>query len=162
MNTEQEYLVELLQNAIKAVYDEERFLLSYSEGDRKGMEQAFVFRTGIHLNTLLNGTIYSKLDLDSEYNRNQNALKTTARSTDGTRPDLIIHQRTSNEENKLIAEFKGWWNNDIVTDIQKLEDFTNPNDEYHYLIGVLVQIGKTKATFRYFINGAEIWVSGKK
>jgi hypothetical protein len=69
---------------------------------------------------------------------------------------LIIHRRDSNDENKLVAEFKGWWNNAIESDIQKLEDLTDPNDNYHYLIGVFVQIGRAEATFRYFINGREI------
>lgn len=156
MNEEQAYLVEILQSAINAVYQEERFLLRFAQGDREGLEQAFVFRTGVHLSNLLNETPYSTLDLDSEYNKNHGNAKTSRRFPKGLRPDLIIHRRDSNEENKLVAEFKGWWNNDIATDIEKLEDLTDPNDNYHYLIGVFVQIGRTEAAFRYFINGVEI------
>jgi len=37
-----------------------------------------------------------------------------------------------------------------------LEDLTDPNDNYHYLIGVLVQLGSKEPTFRYFANGIEI------
>ncbi len=155
MSEEQTYLVEVLRNAINAVYQEERFLLRFAQGDREGLEQAFVFRTGIHLSNFLNGTHYEALDLDSEYNKYHGNAKKSGRFPNGLRPDLIIHRRDSNEENKLIAEFKGWWNNDIATDIQKLEDLTNPNDNYHYLIGVFVHIGRTEATFRYFINGVE-------
>lgn len=155
MNEEQTYLVEVLRNAINAVYQEERFLLRFAQGDREGLEQAFVFRTGIHLSNLLNGTPYATLDLDSEYNKNHGNAKTSRRFPNGLRPDLIIHRRDSNEENKLVAEFKGYWNNDIDTDIRKLEDLTDPNDNYHYLIGVFVQINRTEATFRYFINGVE-------
>jgi len=155
MNEEQAYLVEVLRNAINAVYQEERFLLRFTQGDREGLEQAFVFRTGIHLSNLLNGTPYASLDLDSEYNKNHGDAKTSRRFPNGLRPDLIIHRRDSNDENKLVAVFKGWWNNAIESDIQKLEDLTDPNDNYHYLIGVFVQIGRTEATFRYFINGFE-------
>lgn len=153
MSEEQAYLVEILQNAITAVYQEERFLLRFAQGDREGLEQAFVFRTGVHLSNLLKETPYATLDLDSEYNKNHGNAKTSRRFPNGLRPDLIIHRRDSNEENKLVAEFKGWWNNDTATDIQKLEDLTDPNDNYHYLIGVFVQIGRTEAAFRYFING---------
>jgi len=156
MNEEQAYLVEVLQNAINAVYQEERFLLRFAQGDREGLEQAFVFRTGVHLSNQLTGTAYELLDLDSEYNKNHGNAKTSRRFPNGLRPDLIIHRRDSNEENKLVAEFKGWWNNDIATDMQKLEDLTDPNDNYHYLIGVFVQIGRTEAAFRYFINGVEL------
>jgi hypothetical protein len=93
--------------------------------------------------------------LDSEYNKNHGNAKTSRRFPNGLRPDLIIHRRDSKEENKLVAEFKGWWNNDIASDISKLEDLTDPNDNYHYLIGVFVHIGRTEATFCYFINGVE-------
>jgi hypothetical protein len=155
MNEEQTFLVEVLRNAINAVYQEERFLLRFAQGDREGLEQAFVFRAGIHLSNLLEGTPYAALDLDSEYNKNHGNAKTSRRFPNGLRPDLIIHRRDSNADNKLVAEFKGYWNNDIESDIQKLEDLTGPNDNYHYLIGVFVQIGRTEAAFRYFINGKE-------
>jgi hypothetical protein len=155
MNEEQAYLIDVLRDAINAVYQEERFLLRFVQGDREGLEQAFVFRTGIPLSNLLNGTPYAALDLDSEYDKNHEKTKTSRRSPNGLRPDLIIHRRDSNEENKLVAEFKDWWNNDIDSDIRKLEDLTDPDDNYHYLLGVFVHIGRTEATFRYFINGIE-------
>jgi hypothetical protein len=155
MNEEQEYLLNLLQEAIQRVYNEDRFLLHFTQGEGTGLEQAFVFRAGIHLNILLNGTPYEAMDLDSEYNKNHGNAKRSSRFPNGLRPDLIIHRRDSNEENKLVAEFKGWWNDAIADDIIKLEDLTDPNDNYHYLIGILVTIGRTESIFRYFINGAE-------
>jgi hypothetical protein len=158
MNEEQVELITYLKNAINAVYQEERFLLRFAEGDREGLEQAFVFRIGIHLSNQLAGTSFELLDLDSEYNKNHGNAKTSRRFPNGLRPDLIIHKRDSNEENKLVVEFKGWWNNDIEKDIEKLEDLTDPNDNYNYLIGVFVQIGINQAAFRFFINGTEIWV----
>ena len=106
MNEEQTYLVEVLRNAINAVYQEERFLLRFAQGDREGLEQAFVFRTGIHLSNLLNGTPYAALDLDSEYNKNHGNSKTSRRFPNGFRPDLIIHMRDSNRANKLVVEFE--------------------------------------------------------
>ncbi len=156
MSEEQAYLFTILRDAINLVYQEERFLLRFADGDREGLEQAFVFRAGIHLSDLLNGTEYATLDLDSEYNKNYGDAKTSRRFLKGLRPDLIIHRRDSNEENKLVAEFKGWWNNDIDTDIRKLEDLTDPDDNYHYLIGMFIQIGRTEAKYRCFINGGEV------
>lgn len=153
MNDEQAYLVNLLQEAIRRVYNEHRFLLQFAQGERTGLEQAFVFRTGIYFNNLINETPYSELDLDSEYNKNHGNAKTSRRFPHGLRPDLIVHRRDSNEENKLVAEFKGWWDNDIAADIRKLEDLTDPNDNYHYLIGILVIIGRTEASYRFFLNG---------
>lgn len=155
MNEEQLYLNSLLSDAVQEVYSEERFLLSFSDGNRGGLEQAFVFRTGIHLSRILGDTPYSALDLDSEYNKNHGNAKTSRRFPNGLRPDLIIHRRDTNEENKLVVEFKGWWNTDIDNDIRKLEDLTNPNDSYGYLLGVLVIIGREGADFRFFMNGNE-------
>ena len=155
MNEEQSLLVSMLQDAIHAVYQEERFLLEFAQRERFGLEQAFVFRTGIHLSNILIDSPYEALDLDSEYNKNHGNAKTSRRFPNGLRPDLIIHKRDSNEENKLVAEFKGWWNDNIDSDLKKLEDLTAPNDNYHYLIGVLVLIGNSEPTYRYFINGVE-------
>ena len=155
MNDEQSLLVSMLRDAIHAVYQEERFLLEFAQRERVGLEQAFVFRTGIHLSNILIDSPYEALDLDSEYNKNHGNAKTSRRFPNGLRPDLIIHKRDSNEENKLVAEFKGWWNDNIDSDLKKLEDLTAPNDNYHYLIGVLVLIGNSEPTYRYFINGVE-------
>jgi hypothetical protein len=155
MNDEQTCLVNLLKQAIQMVYTEQRFLLQFAQGDRTGLEQAFVFRTGVDLSVLLNGTPYEALDLDSEYNKNHGDAKTSNRFPNGLRPDLIIHRRDSSAENKLVAEFKGWWNNDIADDIKKLEDLTNPHDNYRYMIGVFVRIDHNKANYRFFINGNE-------
>ncbi|MBX3297451.1 MAG: hypothetical protein KF762_17250 [Acidobacteria bacterium] len=164
MNQEQRYLVDLLKAAVENVYQEERFLLTFSDGDRKGLEQAFAFRTGIHLNKLLQGTVYESLDLDSEYNKNHGGVKSSERFPDGMRPDLIVHERDSNDENKLVVEFKGYWNlnsarglEEVAKDKRKLEDLTNANDNYGYLVGVFVIIQRNDpATFQYFENGQEI------
>lgn len=155
MNEEQTYLVNLLEQAIKRVYEEDRFLFDFSQGERTGLEQAFVFRVGIHLNNLLKLTPYKELDLDSEYNKCHGNIKRSRRFPKGLRPDLIIHRRDSNEDNKLVVEFKGWWNCNIAKDKKKLEDLTEPDEKYHYLIGVLVKIGMAEATYLYFINGKE-------
>lgn len=156
MNEEQSYLANLLNEAVKRVYAEERFLLQYAQGDRAGLEQAFVFRVGLYLKVLLQGTVYEKLDLDSEYNKNHGGAKTSRRFPKGIRPDLIIHKRDSNEENKLVTEFKGYWEKDIEGDLQKLEDLTDPRDNFHYVLGAFVLIGKEQANYRYFVDGNEI------
>lgn len=153
MNEEQNQLVELLETAVNSVYQEERFLLRFADGDREGLEQAFVFRTGIYLSRLIANTGYEILDLDSEYNKNHGGAKTSTRFPNGMRPDLILHRRDSNEQNKLVVEFKGFWNNNSANDFLKLEDLTSPYENYSYLIGVYVEIGRQQPDYTYFING---------
>lgn len=154
MSEEQNYLIDLLSTAVNSVYQEERFLLRFADGDREGLEQAFVFRTGIYLSRLIVNTNYEILDLDSEYNKNHGGSKTSSRFPNGMRPDLILHRRDSNEQNKLVVEFKGFWNaNNSDNDFLKLEDLTSPNENYKYLIGAYVEIGRQNPNYTYFING---------
>lgn len=153
MNQEQHYLTDLLHTAVDFVYQEERFLLRFADGDREGLEQAFVFRTGIYLSRLIANTEYDILDLDSEYNKNHGGAKTSSRFPNGMRPDLILHRRDSNEQNKLVVEFKGFWNNNSANDFLKLEDLTSPNENYKYLLGIYVEIGRQQPDYKYFING---------
>lgn len=173
MNEEQQFLGGLLEEAVNRVYSEDRFLLTYSDGDRRGLEQAFVFRAGVHLAKLLQGTEYESLDLDSEYNKNHGDLKRTFNFRNGLRPDLIIHRRDSNLENKLVAQFKGYWAQttakgleEIEGDLRKLKDFTDPLEyvrdleerskyKYDYVLGVFVMIGNQRPEFRYFTEGQE-------
>lgn len=155
MNDDQKKLVTLLKTAIELVYKEERFLFDHNNGKRKGLEQSFVFRTGIYLNKLIEDSDYNGLDLDSEYNKNLGGVKATSRFPKGIRPDLIIHERASNRKNKLVVEFKGIWKKNIQKDIEKLEDLTDQNGAYKYTIGIFVKIGENNAMYRYFINGNE-------
>lgn len=153
MNDEQETLVNLLRKAVDLVYSEKRFLLRHSDGDREGLEQAFAFRVGVYLTRLLEGTEYEALDVDSEYNKSYGNPKRTKNFPRGVRPDIILHLRNSNDSNKLVVEFKGYWDKDIEHDILKLIDLTHPEDSYQYSIGVLVILGKTEATLRHVIGG---------
>jgi hypothetical protein len=158
LGLEEKKLLILLKAAIDKVYKEERGIFDCTGGSRRGLEQAFVFRTGLYLNDLIKETQYAHLDLDCEYNKNQNGIKSTERFPQGVRPDLLLHRRGSNEENILAVEFKGWWNKNTKKDIMKLEDLTLPWDNYKYLIGVFVHIGKdfSECKYRYFIGGNEI------
>lgn len=156
MNEEVKHLVNLLHHAVRQVYEEDRPLLQFEGENRQGLEQAFVFRVGIRLHELLKGTKYEALDLDSEYNKSHENQKITERFPEGIRPDLIVHQRDTHIHNKMAVEFKGWWNNDVVRDKQKLEDLTSPYGEFKYIIGVLIHIGREEASCNYFINGQEL------
>lgn len=156
MNEEHKYLVRLLKQVVNKIYKEKRFLLYYSKGDRIELEQTFAFRAGVHFNNKIKRTKYKNLDLDSEYNKNQGNIKDTKHFPNGVRLDLLLHQRNSKNKNKMVAEFKGWWNNEIKNDIKKLKDLSNFSDKYRYRLGALVIIKDNKANYRYFIRGVEM------
>ncbi|MBX3293879.1 MAG: hypothetical protein KF881_13405 [Acidobacteria bacterium] len=155
MNQEQKQLAGLLEAAVQKVYEEPRFLLSYHEGKRKGLEQSFAFRTGIYLAQLLAGTEFESLDLDCEYNKCYGDPKKTKNFPKGVKPDLLLHERNTNDKNKLAVEFKGYWSKKIDRDIAKLKDLTDAGDSYQYVLGVLGIIDHDRPHFRYVVGGRE-------
>jgi len=42
-----------------------------------------------------------------------------------------------------LWDFKGYWNRNIDDDIRKLMDFTEPNQDYDYNLGLSVILGKS-------------------
>lgn len=149
----------ILESAISEFYNKDIDLII-----RKGMEQACVFRIGLYINNLLiQDSNLKNLNLDCEYNKCNFGTKSTPRFPKGARPDLIIHERSldpevSNGNNIFIIEFKGWWNKATKHDVEKLEDFTDPDKGYHYQLGALVILTKDhkQVSIRYFKNGQEV------
>ena len=60
-------------------------------------------------------------------------------------PDLILHKRGDDSNNILVVEFKV--NANKETDANKLKSLTNPQDEYHYKLGIFINIQKTCSCF---------------
>jgi len=138
-----EKLVKLLKDAVDKMYKENPSLT-----DHKGIEQAMVFRIGNYLHECLKETEFAEYNLDCEYNKNLDQEKSTVNYPNGIRPDLLIHKRGTHNDNVLAVEFKGWWNNNEDTDIQKLKDLTDPRDGYKYSLGVFVKLKGENADYR--------------
>lgn len=134
-------ILEMVTNALTRVYEEQFYLIV-----NRVSERSIVFWFGVYFYDLLQGTEFENLNLDVEYNRNLLGVKRTRHFRRGTYPDLILHERGSNESNILIVEFKPWWDTDIDEDIVKLQDFTNPDGEYKYDIGLSILLGQESPT----------------
>ncbi len=146
---ETEQLKSCLLKAVSQVYAEQPSLMVH-----KGIEQAIVFRVGVYLQEIIqHDKKLSALNLDCEYNKVLDAPKNTPNYPNGIRPDLLLHKRGTHSNNKLAVEFKGWWNTDNDDDIAKLEDLTNPEYDYKYLLGVFVLLNEDKPKYIYFIDG---------
>lgn len=132
------------------------YLNDYDLFTRGGLEQACVFRIGYYLQKLIDSdSCLRDYNLDCEYNKNGYRSKKTPRFPKGTRPDLILHDRTSNQHNLLMVEFKGWWSKKSENDHQKLEDFTDLECEYQYKLGAYVVLKKNHPEITYFRYGQE-------
>ncbi len=103
-------------------------------------ERSIVFRFGYYLQKQLEKSEYKNYNVDCEYNRNGENAKTLPSFPKGVYPDLIIHKRGNNKNNLLIVEFKTYWNSDTQHDIEKINEFINPDGEYKYKYGMSVLI----------------------
>ena len=109
---------------------------------RRGLERSIAFQFAIYFHEKAKEIDWLReLNTDLEYNKNGEQPKRTVRKPNGTAPDFILHERRSNERNVLVIEFKGWWNDQSREgDIVKLEDFTRPDGEYAYGLGLLIEL----------------------
>lgn len=123
--------------AIYQVYDCDRYLI-----ERAVSERALVFRFGLYFNALMSRSSFRNLDLDCEYNKNLGEPKRTESHPKGAIPDVLVHRRHSNDENFLVLEFKGYWNNaNREADKQKVTDFTSQRGIYKYALGAFIEVG---------------------
>ena len=121
-----------LLSALELLYRNDRHLL-----DTNVNERTLTARLGHYLTGL-----YPNNDVDCEYNRNGQTSK-TLRLLGNRRnyPDIIVHERGTNDHNILVIEAKKAVNNDHDTDHQKLRGFTSPNDDYQYEFGIHLTFG---------------------
>lgn len=154
---EKNLLITLLKEAVEKCYENDISLIERS------MEQACVARIFFYMQCLIcddeRFTFFKKLSLDCEYNKNGQHIKETPRCPKGTRPDLVLHERKENRNNKLVVEFKPrkcsyriYKATGQKMDIIKLEDFTAPGI-YNYSLGVFVKLNKRKPNYMFFEDG---------
>lgn len=139
----------ITETALQQMYTNDNELIR-----RRGMERSLLFRFGLYFHNLIKEVEWlSNMDLDLEYNKNGDNQKRTARRVYGVQPDFILHRRGNNDENILIVEFKGWWNNtDRIIDREKIEDFVNQDQEYRYGLGILVEINRNEFACEHILN----------
>ena len=152
---EVELLKKLLNRAIKKMYDDDLDLIVVDDKIIKKIERSMVFRIGTHLNDLLKGKLVNNISLDSEYNKHIGDIKRG--NEKHIRPDLILHKRGIDSYNKMVIEFKGWWNKTSSdnADKSKLRYLTSKEHKYQYLLGVFVKLNEEheKVNCDYFENG---------
>jgi len=150
-----ELLIELLKEAVEECYKEDNLLIEHH------MEQASVARIFYYCQNLINNderfVCLRKYNLDCEFNKNCWNSKATPHCENGTRPDMILHKRGTNNHNLLIVEFKSEKGliRTVCNDLIKLKDFTSP-DIYNYQLGVFVKLLKEKADYTFFKEGFEV------
>lgn len=98
--------------------------------------------------------------IDCEYNRNKSGFserKYKELLYDGKKhkiyPDVILHQRGSNDNNILAIEFKKYNNinnKERKKDFMKLEALTDRKLVYKYKLGLFIVLGKTRRKVKIY------------
>lgn len=123
-------------------------------------ERAIVFRFAYYLQQVLDEKkLFFEYNLDCEYNRNGSKPKRLNSLEQNVYPDLIIHQRGSNDMNLLVMEFKTYWNNKQKHDIEKIKVFLENNeiDSYNYKYGIAVLINKSSVNLKLIDKDNQIF-----
>ena len=142
-------LNEIISNTLQRLYIQDIELIQ-----RGGMERSLSFRFGLYFSELISEyKKFKTLDIDLEYNKNGLEPKRTPRRPNGVQPDFILHKRRNNDQNILVIEFKGWWNDtDRDIDQIKLEDFVSQDGEYKYGMGILVELNNDEFELITYID----------
>ena len=125
----------LIQTALSLLYTNDKHLI-----DQHANERCIVFRFGHYFQTLLSMHCeYKGYVLYLEYNRDGEDPKKTINHQNGIYPDVILHKPGNNDNNLLVMEFKGHWNNEgQKEDKSKIKDLMNPNGKYKYKNGYTI------------------------
>lgn len=167
-----EYVLFLLKHAIGSFYEHDQKLPKIAAHER-----TCVARIAIYLQQLLDQEPAAKnLRVDCEYGsmttdtgeefRKYMYAKSAYGTSDGKQsrvfPDLIVHERGKQDNNLLVAEFKGYWHQHSWNeDKTKLECLTadapskNLKPYFKYELGVFVALGRKHAYFVEFKDGQQ-------
>jgi hypothetical protein len=130
----EEGLRKIVEDALKCLFKKEERLII-----RKIKEEAINHRFAVYLeNGILQNSNFAFLNIDLEYNKNYDKDKEVI-GTDGItykiRPDILIHLREDNYNNKIALECK--INCLSVKDQQKLLILKKPPYNYENCIGIV-------------------------
>jgi hypothetical protein len=162
--------------AVKYFMDNDKELLQLS-----AHEQAISHRIAVYLEKVLNS---KEFNVDCEYNKHlentksfdinildmelykackcescKNIIRNNINEipSKNFRPDIVVHLRGKDTENKIVIEVKKEF--ECPFDLLKLETLTRAKEsggEYRYGLGVFIWFSDNKPKYRWFVDGKEI------
>jgi hypothetical protein len=174
-------LREMLIESISELFAKDYVLIKNGSSER-----SITHRLAIYLENRVNQSEFNGLNVDCEYNRNKDLGDGSAKSIKAkydelteelqedykerkqdegfiilsTFPDIIIHKREENFQNKLIIELKPTKSGKSrELDELKLRCFTeSEHNEYKFSYGVHIELDedKSKTKLSWYENGTEI------
>lgn len=138
---------EKLLKALEELYEKDGELLEI-----RANERSITFQLGIYLDELFRK---EGLIVDSEYNRKEDRPKALV-GKKYTYPDLIVHKRKIQENNRMVLEIKSKAKYDVgfKHDEEKLKAFTKTEEEpYKYKIGAHIFITSKVCDIAWYKEG---------
>lgn len=166
-------IIKLLKQSVDLLYTNDSYLIEHFVH-----EQDISHRIAHYFENLLNHYSWykkSSFNIDVEYNRNFDDSKQVYRNChncdidrcyihqshykidnyqSSCKPDIILHERGSNDNNILVVEIK-ISNDESKEDFAKLSAFTCNASVYKYKMGIYINIDN-QPSYKYFKNGQEV------
>ena len=136
----------LIEKVLDKLYKKEPELFDLDDTQeikRHVGERVIVFRFGLYFQKELDECgRFSEYYLDCEYNRS--GINPKKLEGDLIVPDLILHKRKNNNSNRLVIEFKGWWNKNQIYDEKKIKEMVKEDGEFRYCEGYTILLEKNR------------------
>ena len=158
---------EIIDYALTEFYLHDKALVQYPSIKEAVSENCMLFRIGwyIHEYVKRDGN-FALLSVDCQYNRNFEHPKSMYKQTlSGINkkvkdpiPDLLFHQRGSNDNNLFLVELKKGkpGKAELLNDDEKLRYFTAESFEYKYAYGFAIWLYKKAwAKVKVYVDGKE-------
>ena len=166
-------IIKLLKQSVDLLYTNDSYLIKHCVH-----EQDISHRIAHYFENLLNHYSWykkSSFNVEVEYNRNFDDSKRVYNNCyncdnaicyihqfsyqidnyqSSCKPDIILHERGSNDNNILVVEIKKR-NDDGKEDFAKLSAFTCNDSDYKYKMGIYINIDD-QPSYKYFKNGQEV------
>ena len=137
-------LLKIVNISLDILYDQD-----YSLIENNVQEEAIVSAFTRYFDKTITGMnlLQENLSIDNEYNRDilsESKLKEIYYGNEkhSAKPDFILHERGTNDNNILMIEFKKWSNVDSKGkkhDELKLKAFTSKSSAYKYQLGLFIE-----------------------
>lgn len=147
-----DWIVKKLISSLKALYKNERKLLIDELGER-----AVIFRLGLIMSKKFKPA-YVCAEYNKKHDADGNTLSKSLRIQKTSYPDLLVFSNEENDwrPNKLVIEAKMDYQYhdqfDVQHDKRKIKFFTNNNEEYKYIVGTHLLLGKDFFIIAYYEN----------
>jgi hypothetical protein len=98
-------------------------------------------------------------NVDCEYDKHIDSEKSSAELNQNIRPDIVIHQRGTDNHNLVYIEIKKTQNRvDRTKDRNKIVAVTRVCSEYHYKLGVFIDFAPERECMQleFYVDGRRI------